>query len=88
MTRFFSRRSEALLGHVTVWDKLIGRLNLVQALRVGVHHDQHHDRAVRRILGRGEAPPEDEAAGAALGRGSQVVTTRIDAAARRPVWTP
>ena len=49
--RFFASKPERLLGHVTVWDPAIGRMNLVQALRVGVHHDQHHYTAVRRALG-------------------------------------
>lgn len=52
LERFFASKPEELLGHVTVWDPAIGRLNLVQSLRVVVHHDQHHYRAVRRILGR------------------------------------
>jgi hypothetical protein len=50
--RFFAGKPEPLLGHVSLWDPAIGRLNLVQTLRVGVHHDQHHYEAVRRLLGR------------------------------------
>lgn len=49
--RFYTGKPEPLLGHVTVWDPAIGRLNLVQALRVVVHHDQHHYTAVRRRHG-------------------------------------
>ena len=52
IARFYAGKPEPLLGHVAVWDPAIGRLNLVQVLRVGVHHDQHHFKAVRRLLGR------------------------------------
>jgi len=51
IARFYTGKPERLLGHVTVWDPAIGRLNLVQVLRVGVHHDLHHYTAVRRLLG-------------------------------------
>ncbi len=51
IARFYTGKPEPLLGHVTVWDPAIGRLNLVQVLRVGVHHDLHHYTAVRRLLG-------------------------------------
>ena len=50
--RFYVGKPEPLLGHVSVWDPAIGRLSVVQVLRVGVHHDQHHYTAVRRLLGR------------------------------------
>ncbi len=50
VARVYAGKPEALLGHVTVWDPAIGRLNLVQALRVVVHHDEHHYAAVRRLL--------------------------------------
>lgn len=49
--RFFASKPEPLLGHLSLWDPAIGRLSLVRVLRVGVHHDQHHYRAVRRLLG-------------------------------------
>ena len=52
IARFYAGKAEPLLGHIAVWDPAIGRINLVQALRVVVHHDQHHYRAVRRLLGR------------------------------------
>lgn len=48
--RFYRGKPEPLLGHISVWDPAIGRLSLVQVLRVGVHHDQHHYTAVRRLL--------------------------------------
>lgn len=50
--RFFASKPEPLLGHLSLWDPAIGRLSLVQVLRVGVHHDLHHYTAVRRLLGR------------------------------------
>jgi len=49
--RFFRDRDEDVLGNAYLWDPPIGWLNLIQALRVGIHHDQHHYRAVERILG-------------------------------------
>lgn len=52
IARFYADRPEAVLGHVVVWDPAIGRINLIQGLRVGVHHDLHHYRIVRRMLGR------------------------------------
>ena len=52
ITRLYAGKPERLLGHVTVWDPAIGRLNLVQVLRVCVHHDLHHYTAVRRLLRR------------------------------------
>ena len=29
----------------------IGCLNMIQGLRVGAHHDEHHFATIRRILG-------------------------------------
>jgi hypothetical protein len=52
IARFFADKPEPLLGHLFFWDPAIGRLSLVQVLRVGVHHDAHHYRAVRRLVGR------------------------------------
>ena len=55
-TRVLNRSSRWLLSLassiVFFWDPAIGRLSLVQVLRVGVHHDQHHYTAVRPLLGR------------------------------------
>ena len=52
IARFYTDKPEPLLGHVAIWDPAIGRLNMLQVLRVGVHHDQHHYRAVRSLLQR------------------------------------
>ena len=49
---FYTDKPEPLLGHVAIWDPAIGPLNMLQVLRVGVHHDQHHYRAVRSLLQR------------------------------------
>lgn len=52
IARLYTGKPERPLGHVTVWDPAIGRFNLVQVLRIGVHHDQHHYRAIRHMLAR------------------------------------
>jgi hypothetical protein len=48
--RFFEDKDERVLGHIWLYDPPIGRLNIVQALRVGIHHDAHHFRSVERLL--------------------------------------
>lgn len=50
VARFYRGKDEQRLGNAIIWDPAIGRLNLLQALRVGIHHDQHHYSAVARIL--------------------------------------
>lgn len=50
IARFYRGKDEQRLGNAFVWDPPIGRLNFIQALRVSVHHDQHHYRAVARTL--------------------------------------
>ena len=47
---FFGDKVERLLGNAYLWDPAIGWLNYIQALRVGIYHDQHHYAAVRRLL--------------------------------------
>jgi hypothetical protein len=39
---FYTGKDEALLGHIHLFDPAIGRLNLIQTLRVGLYHDQLH----------------------------------------------
>ena len=39
---FYSAKDPDILGHVTLYDPAIGRLNMIQALRVGLYHDQLH----------------------------------------------
>jgi hypothetical protein len=50
IARFFHGKEEHLLGNAVVWDPAIGRLNLIQGLRVLLHHDRHHYTAVERML--------------------------------------
>jgi len=52
VARFYADKPEPVLGHAALWDPAIGRINLIQGLRVGVHHDLHHYRIARRMLGR------------------------------------
>jgi len=47
---FYQGKDERLLGNARLWDPAIGRLNLIQVLRVGAFHDAHHFRLVERIL--------------------------------------
>ncbi|MDW7739043.1 MAG: DinB family protein [Bacillota bacterium] len=46
---FYETKEEDLLGNMNVYDPAIGWLNLIQALRVGIYHDEHHFRQVRVI---------------------------------------
>lgn len=48
--RFYTGKDEAVLGNMPLYDPAIGRLNMIQALRVGVHHDEHHCATIRRLL--------------------------------------
>lgn len=50
IAEFFRDKDERLLGNAYLWDPPIGWLNLIQALRVGIHHDEHHYVSVRRVL--------------------------------------
>lgn len=47
--RWYEAREEAVLGHVNLYDPVIGWVNLVQALRIGVYHDALHYRDVARM---------------------------------------
>lgn len=47
---FYSGKEEYLLGHVSLYDPVIGWLNLIQALRVGIYHDAHHFRIAAKWL--------------------------------------
>jgi hypothetical protein len=46
---FFTDKDEPTLGNVYLYDPVVGWLNMLQALRVGAHHDEHHFRQVRQI---------------------------------------
>ena len=52
LRRWYEARDEAVLGHVIIYDPAVGWVNAVQLLRIGVHHDAHHFRAIARTLGR------------------------------------
>lgn len=50
---FYTGKDEAVLGHVSLYDPLIGSLNLIVCLRVGLYHDQlHYDDVIKmaRVL--------------------------------------
>ena len=48
--KFYLSKDPTLLGHVILWDPAIGRLNLIQALRVGIYHDELHVVQIRKTL--------------------------------------
>ena len=48
--RFYAARDERVLGNTPLYDPAIGCLNMIQALQVGVHHDEHHFATIRRLL--------------------------------------
>ncbi len=48
--RWYEGKEERLLGNAYVWDPLIGRLNLIQVLRVVAYHDEHHYKIAEHIL--------------------------------------
>lgn len=39
---FYAEKDPALLGHIFVYDPLLGSLNLIITLRIGIYHDQLH----------------------------------------------
>jgi hypothetical protein len=39
---FYEGKDEAVLGHVYLFDPLFGFFNLIQALKIGIYHDQLH----------------------------------------------
>ncbi len=63
---FYTARDPAVLGHVSVWDPVIGWMNLIQVLRVGLYHDELHfadARALARaLLEAGAVAPQAEPA--------------------------
>jgi hypothetical protein len=48
--RWFESRDTAVLGQINLYDPVIGWLNLVQALRVGVYHDALHYRDIAAMI--------------------------------------
>jgi hypothetical protein len=55
--RFYHSRDPALLGNLPLWDPAIGSLNMIQALRVGLYHDQLHYDHIRSLLQNGANSP-------------------------------
>ena len=52
---FYLSKDERVLGHVWLYDPAIGWINMIQALRIGVYHDQHHYDIIERRLDQREA---------------------------------
>lgn len=48
--RFYAGKDARVLGNTPLYDPAIGCLNMIQALRVGAHHDEHHFATIRRLL--------------------------------------
>lgn len=49
---FYTGHPADLLGHIVVWDPAIGTLNLIQALRVGIYHDEMHYQQISETLAK------------------------------------
>ena len=49
---FYSSRDPDLLGHVMLYDPVMGSMNLIQALRLGIYHDELHYDVMDRLLSR------------------------------------
>jgi len=47
---FYLSRDALLLGHVSLYDPAIGNINLIQALRVAVYHDEMHIEQILHTL--------------------------------------
>ena len=48
-SEFYASREPDLLGHVTLYDPVMGWMNLVQALRLGIYHDELHYDVIESI---------------------------------------
>jgi len=49
---FYTSKNPDLLGHITLYDPVIGRINLIQALRVILYHDQLHYKDVVKLAAK------------------------------------
>jgi hypothetical protein len=47
--RFYEGKNPNLLGHIRIYDPVLGRMNLILVLRVGVYHDQLHFQDVIKL---------------------------------------
>lgn len=50
---FYAGKDPDVLGHVVLWDPAIGSVNLIQALRVAVFHDEVHIDSIRQMIKAG-----------------------------------
>lgn len=49
---FYTGKDEDYLGHVSLYDPVMGWLNLIRALRVGLYHDELHVEQIQDVLQR------------------------------------
>jgi len=47
--KFYTGKDPDYLGHVSMYDPAIGWLNLIQALRVGLYHDELHMEQIQEV---------------------------------------
>lgn len=50
--QFYSGKDQDYLGHVSLYDPVMGWLNLILALRVGLYHDQLHVEQIKDVMER------------------------------------
>jgi hypothetical protein len=50
IARFYRDKEQDRLGQVRLFDPVIGWLNLIQGLRVGLYHDELHFESIRAVL--------------------------------------
>ena len=50
--KFFAGKDPDYLGHVSLYDPVMGWLNLIRALRVGLYHDDLHIEQIQDVLQR------------------------------------
>lgn len=48
--KFYENKQEDILGNLYIYDPAIGWINLIQVLRVGAHHDEHHFRQAKKLI--------------------------------------
>jgi len=52
-SEFYASREPDLLGHVALYDPAMGWMNLIQALRLGIYHDELHYAVIEGLLAQG-----------------------------------
>jgi hypothetical protein len=58
--RFYLDKDESLLGHLWLYDTSIGWVNMIQALRIAVYHDQHHYDLIMELQNTPVEPDPDD----------------------------